>query len=131
MPLREIAVVLERQNDARAVGAILDTHLRRRENGLTDARRELDAVRLVIATESVTRPRTCRITMIGRDVAADHLAARVGPHVAGAHTGTRIPRLPDAAAPCPLGRTSGRRNHAPCSGHRCPDAHHASGTGLH
>lgn len=76
MPLREIAVVLERQGDARAVSAVLDPHLGRLENGLTDARRELDAVRSLVVTESVTRPRTCRITMIGRDLAGALSAVR-------------------------------------------------------
>lgn len=55
MPLAGISAVLARQGDRVAVGALLDAHLRRLEDGLDDARRELSRLNaLILAEEKMT-----------------------------------------------------------------------------
>ena len=51
MPLTGIRRVLDARADPAAAGALLDAHLRRLEQGLADARRELSAVRSLLAPE--------------------------------------------------------------------------------
>lgn len=53
MPLAEIARVLDGGTDAAAVRDLLDGHLRRLEQGLTDARRELARVHALLDAEQV------------------------------------------------------------------------------
>ncbi|WFE67682.1 MerR family transcriptional regulator [Micromonospora sp. WMMD714] len=62
MPLAEIAAVLRLRDDEPArAGRLLDAHLRRLENGLADARRELSRVRALIDPEE--SPMTTRIVL--------------------------------------------------------------------
>jgi DNA-binding transcriptional MerR regulator len=51
MPLADVARVLDGGTDAAAIRDLLDTHLRRLEQGLTDARRELARVHALLDTE--------------------------------------------------------------------------------
>lgn len=51
MPIAEITVAVRALPDAAAVGALLDRHLRRLEDGLTDARRELLHARTLLELE--------------------------------------------------------------------------------
>ncbi|GAA1223586.1 MerR family DNA-binding transcriptional regulator [Kitasatospora nipponensis] len=48
LPLAEIRLVLTAAGDAAVAGRVLDAHLRRLEDGLADARRELSAVRVLL-----------------------------------------------------------------------------------
>src|SRR4051812_30418972 len=52
MPLADIARVLENRSDRPLVEAILQAHLTRLEDGLSDARRELSAARSLLDQES-------------------------------------------------------------------------------
>jgi DNA polymerase III sliding clamp (beta) subunit (PCNA family) len=73
MPLAEIAVVLARRSDAGMAGQLLDAHLRRLEDGLADARRELSRVRALLANEEnpMTAPAaTTHLMLAGTDFAA-------------------------------------------------------------
>lgn len=79
MPLREIGQVLERQHDAQLVDTITDTHLRRLEDGLADARRELSAVRSLIKRKEQpmhASNNSCHISVWGEDLAAALRAVR-------------------------------------------------------
>ncbi|WP_329019280.1 MerR family transcriptional regulator [Micromonospora rifamycinica] len=69
MPLAEIAAVLRLRDDEPArAGRLLDAHLRRLENGLADARRELSRVRALIDPEE--SPMTTRIVLSPAALAA-------------------------------------------------------------
>ncbi|WP_198597763.1 DNA polymerase III subunit beta family protein [Blastococcus atacamensis] len=52
LPLAEISRVLEHRNDLAVVDAVLEAHLRRLEDGLADARRELLSARSLLVQES-------------------------------------------------------------------------------
>ncbi|RBY97349.1 MerR family transcriptional regulator [Blastococcus sp. TF02-8] len=52
LPLAEISRVLEHRHDLAVVDAVLEAHLRRLEDGLADARRELSRARSLLAPES-------------------------------------------------------------------------------
>ncbi|RBY92393.1 hypothetical protein DQ244_07275 [Blastococcus sp. TBT05-19] len=52
LPLAEISRVLEHRDDLAVVDAVLETHLRRLEDGLADARRELSSARSLLAKEN-------------------------------------------------------------------------------
>lgn len=56
MPLAEIGVVLEQRADSEAVEQILSDHLRRLEDGLTDARREVERLRAQLSHASDPAP---------------------------------------------------------------------------
>lgn len=75
MPLAGIRAVLAARTDPAAVRTILDTHVRRLEDGLADARRELSAVQALIEAEEHIMPIT-RCTLDGAEVAAAIEAVR-------------------------------------------------------
>ncbi|NEK85926.1 MerR family transcriptional regulator [Blastococcus saxobsidens] len=52
LPLAEIGRVLEHRDDLAVVDAVLETHLRRLQDGLADARRELSSARSLLAKEN-------------------------------------------------------------------------------
>ncbi|WP_256091740.1 MerR family transcriptional regulator [Micromonospora haikouensis] len=68
MPLAEIAAAVRHRAEPAVVGRLLDAHLRRLENGLTDARRELSRVRALIDHEE--HPMTTRLVLSPADLAA-------------------------------------------------------------
>jgi DNA-binding transcriptional MerR regulator len=74
MPLAGIRDVLAARRDPAAVDALLDRHLRRLEQGLADARRELSCVRSLIAQEDLVP--TTTVTVGGADLAAALRAVR-------------------------------------------------------
>jgi DNA-binding transcriptional MerR regulator len=74
MPLAGIREVLADRHDPAAVDALLDRHLRRLEQGLADARRELSRVRSLIAQEDLVP--TTTVTVRGGDLAAALRAVR-------------------------------------------------------
>ncbi|WP_433689321.1 MerR family transcriptional regulator [Micromonospora carbonacea] len=68
MPLAEIAAAVRHRAEPAVVGRLLDAHLRRLEDGLTDARRELSRVRALIDHEE--HPMTTRLVLSRADLAA-------------------------------------------------------------
>ncbi|WP_455644449.1 DNA polymerase III subunit beta family protein [Micromonospora carbonacea] len=68
MPLAEIAAAVRHRAEPAVVGRLLDAHLRRLENGLADARRELSRVRALIDHEE--HPMTTRLVLSRADLAA-------------------------------------------------------------
>jgi DNA-binding transcriptional MerR regulator len=74
MPLAGIREVLAHRDDPAAVDALLDRHLRRLEQGLADARRELSSVRSLIAQEELVPSTT--VTVRGADLATALRAVR-------------------------------------------------------
>lgn len=74
MPLAGIREVLAHRHDPAAVDALLDRHLRRLEQGLVDARRELSAVRSLVAQEDPVPSTT--VTVRGSDLRAALRAVR-------------------------------------------------------
>jgi DNA polymerase III subunit beta len=68
MPLAGIREVLARRADRAVVDALLDAHLRRLEQGLADARRELSSVRSLIEQEEHPVPSTT-VTVRGSELA--------------------------------------------------------------
>jgi DNA polymerase-3 subunit beta len=74
MPLAGIREVLAHRHDPAAVDALLDRHLRRLEQGLVDARRELSSVRSLLAQEDLVPSTT--VTVRGADLAAALRAVR-------------------------------------------------------
>ncbi|HEY3014869.1 MAG TPA: MerR family transcriptional regulator [Nocardioides sp.] len=72
MPVPEIALVLACRGDRTAVRQVLDAHLRRLEDGLVDARRELSRIHALIDHEenTMTVPAApTRLTLTGADLA--------------------------------------------------------------
>lgn len=71
MPLADIARVLGQLPDTAAVRGLLNVHLRRLEDGLADARRELSRIHALLDTEenAMTHAPT-RVTVSGADLAA-------------------------------------------------------------
>ncbi|WP_343450968.1 DNA polymerase III subunit beta family protein [Micromonospora oryzae] len=67
MPLAEIAAAVRHRAEPAVVGRLLDAHLRRLEDGLTDARRELSRVRALIDHEE--HPMTTRLVLSRADLA--------------------------------------------------------------
>ena len=77
MPLAEITEVLTHRSDPAAVRRLLDAHLRRLEDGLADARRELSRVRDLLDHEQLsTAATTTRLTLTGSELAATIDAVR-------------------------------------------------------
>ncbi|MGW0434148.1 DNA polymerase III subunit beta family protein [Micromonospora sp. NPDC003197] len=75
MPLAEISqAVAAQRSDPAAVHRLLDAHLRRLEDGLADARRELSRVHDLLDHDSV--PDTTRLTLTGAELAATIDAVR-------------------------------------------------------
>jgi DNA polymerase-3 subunit beta len=74
MPLAGIREVLAHRHDPAAVDALLDRHLRRLEQGLADARRELSSVRSLVAQEDPVPSTT--VTVHGADLWAALRAVR-------------------------------------------------------
>jgi DNA polymerase III sliding clamp (beta) subunit (PCNA family) len=74
MPLAGIREVLADRHDPAAVDALLDRHLRRLEQGLVDARRELSSVRSLLVQEDLVPSTT--VTVRGADLAAALRAVR-------------------------------------------------------
>ena len=74
MPLAGIREVLAVRDDPPAVDALLAAHLRRLEQGLTDARRELSSVRSLIREETTVPPTT--VTVPGPELAEALRAVR-------------------------------------------------------
>jgi DNA-binding transcriptional MerR regulator len=74
MPLAGIREVLANRHDPATVDALLDRHLRRLEQGLADARRELSSVRSLVAQEDLVPSTT--VTVRGADLAAAVRAVR-------------------------------------------------------
>jgi DNA polymerase-3 subunit beta len=74
MPLAGIREVLAHRHDPAAVDALLDRHLRRLEQGLVDARRELSSIRTLLAPEDLVPSTT--VTVRGADLAAALRAVR-------------------------------------------------------
>lgn len=70
MPLADISRVLAARSDTDAVHALLDAHLRRLENGLADARRELSHVRSLLDSEENPVSTTTEITCPAAALAA-------------------------------------------------------------
>ncbi|WP_432899559.1 MerR family transcriptional regulator [Micromonospora matsumotoense] len=68
MPLAEITAALRLRQEPAQVGRLLDAHLRRLEDGLADARRELSRVRALIYPEEY--PMTTRIVLSRAELAA-------------------------------------------------------------
>ncbi|MEV4483390.1 MerR family transcriptional regulator [Micromonospora coxensis] len=68
LPLVEIGVALRHRHEPAVVGRLLDAHLRRLEDGLADARRELSRVRALLAPEE--NPMTTRLSLSRADLAA-------------------------------------------------------------
>ncbi|MFJ6199291.1 MerR family transcriptional regulator [Micromonospora sp. NPDC092111] len=68
MPLAEIAAALRLRDEPAQVGQLLDAHLRRLEDGLADARRELSRIRALIDPEE--NPMTTRIVLSRAELAA-------------------------------------------------------------
>jgi DNA polymerase III subunit beta len=67
MPLADIARVLGQLPDGAAVRGLLDVHLRRLEDGLVDARRELSRIHALLDCEENAMT---RVTVSGTDLAA-------------------------------------------------------------
>jgi DNA polymerase III sliding clamp (beta) subunit (PCNA family) len=91
MPLAEIAMVLRRRSDPAAVRLLLDAHLRRLEDGLADARRELSRVHALIDREE--SPVTVTATRTSLTVACADLAAALGAVRFAASTDPDLPVL--------------------------------------
>ncbi len=70
MPLAEIALVLARRADPAAVRPLLDGHLRRLEDGLADARRELSHVYAQVLGADEENPEHTRLILNAEDLAA-------------------------------------------------------------
>jgi DNA-binding transcriptional MerR regulator len=71
MPLADITRVLGQMSDPDAVRGLLDGHLRRLEDGLADARRELCRIHALLACEENTmNPAPTRVTLSCSDLAA-------------------------------------------------------------
>lgn len=73
LPLAEICRVLKHRHDWATVDAVLGVHLRRLEDGLADARRELSAARDLIESQerALTTPRpTTSVALAGDDLVA-------------------------------------------------------------
>ncbi|WP_091291970.1 MerR family transcriptional regulator [Micromonospora halophytica] len=68
LPLTEIGVALRHRHEPAVVGRLLDAHLRRLEDGLADARRELSRVRALLAPEENLM--TTRLFLSRADLAA-------------------------------------------------------------
>ncbi|WP_406046165.1 MerR family transcriptional regulator [Micromonospora sp. NBC_00898] len=68
MPLAEIGAALRHRSEPAVVGRLLDAHLRRLEDGLADARRELSRVRALIDPEE--SPMATRLVLHRADLAA-------------------------------------------------------------
>ncbi|MFC4150494.1 MerR family transcriptional regulator [Micromonospora mangrovi] len=68
MPLAGIAAALRHRSEPAVVGRLLDAHLRRLEDGLADARRELSRIRALIEPEEF--PMTTRLVLSRVDLAA-------------------------------------------------------------
>ncbi|MFI7433966.1 DNA polymerase III subunit beta family protein [Micromonospora haikouensis] len=68
MPLAEIAAAVRHRAEPAVVGRLLDAHLRRLENGLADARRELSRVRALIDHEEYQM--STRLVLSRADLAA-------------------------------------------------------------
>ncbi|WP_300013379.1 MerR family transcriptional regulator [Pseudonocardia sp.] len=75
MPLAGIREVLEHRHDPDAVDALLDGHLRRLEQGVADARRELSSVRTLLTAPEET-PVSTTVTLPAADLAAALRAVR-------------------------------------------------------
>ncbi|MDG4799355.1 MerR family transcriptional regulator [Micromonospora sp. WMMD980] len=74
MPLAGIAEALRHRHRPAEVHRLLDTHLRRLEDGLADARRELSRIRRLIDPEETTM--TTRLALSRTDLAAAVAAVR-------------------------------------------------------
>lgn len=73
LPLAEICRVLEHRHDRATVDTVLGAHLRRLEDGLSDARRELSAARDLIEPKetAMSTPRiTTSVTLAGTELVA-------------------------------------------------------------
>lgn len=72
MPLADIRRVLACRTDPLRAGRVLDAHLRRLEDGLTDARRELSSIRSLLDEEHTmpSAPTPTRLTVAEPDLAA-------------------------------------------------------------
>ncbi|MBY8873819.1 MerR family transcriptional regulator [Micromonospora sp. PLK6-60] len=68
MPLAGIAAALRHRHEPAVLGALLDEHQRRLEDGLADARRELSRIRTLI--DPGERPMTTRLVLSRTDLAA-------------------------------------------------------------
>ncbi|MFJ8578430.1 MerR family transcriptional regulator [Micromonospora sp. NPDC093277] len=68
MPLAGIAEALAHRHEPAVVHRLLDAHLRRLEDGLADARRELSRIRALIDPEEI--PMTTRLVLDRADLAA-------------------------------------------------------------
>ena len=76
MPLAEITEVLGHRADPPAVRRLLDAHLRRLEDGLADARRELSRVHALLDQVELPRATATRLTVPGSTLAAAYDAVR-------------------------------------------------------
>lgn len=73
MPLADIRRVLACRTDPLRAGQVLDAHLRRLEDGLADARRELSSIRSLLDSEEhamPSAPTPTLLTVAGPDLAA-------------------------------------------------------------
>ncbi|MEH0985264.1 DNA polymerase III subunit beta family protein [Micromonospora sp. CPCC 205556] len=68
MPLAEIGTALRHRAEPAVVGRLLDAHLRRLEDGLADARRELSRIRTLVDPEE--NPMTTRLVLSRVELAA-------------------------------------------------------------
>lgn len=79
LPLAEICRVLEHRYDPAAAHQLLAAHLRRLEDGLADARRELSAARVLLDSQErpvATARSVSRVTVAGEDLGAALRAVR-------------------------------------------------------
>jgi DNA-binding transcriptional MerR regulator len=77
MPLADISQVLGQSHDTAAVRRLLEVHLRRLEDGLADARRELSRIHALLdLEENVMIPAPTRVTVSGAALAAAMDAVR-------------------------------------------------------
>lgn len=68
MPLAGIREVLAHRRDPAAVDALLDAHLRRLEQGLVDARRELSSIRSLLEEDAMTAVQTTTVRVAAADL---------------------------------------------------------------
>jgi DNA-binding transcriptional MerR regulator len=78
MPLVEITAALRHRGDPAAVGRLLDAHLRRLEDGLADARRELSRVRALIDPEENLMTTRLVLSRVALAAAVDAVRFAVG-----------------------------------------------------
>ncbi|TDC30815.1 MerR family transcriptional regulator, partial [Micromonospora sp. KC213] len=78
LPLAEIGLALRHRHEPAVVGRLLDAHLRRLEDGLADARRELSRVRALLGPEEGTATTRVLLSRAALAAAVDAVRFAVG-----------------------------------------------------